>query len=756
MNTMRRLRTVGGILAVAALMLPALTGCRTNRTLMVERLFFNHRHVNIAHIDDGSDDSLSMGGAVSEMVSYTNRGGGIDRLGDGEKTYTSESDQLDTAAVYRLTEVRVTAPQSYTPERDGKLMLQFYVNVPKEVLSTNWRLLLSPEMRYADTTVQMPEMQIKGADFYAFQQKGYADWDAFLASIIDAGDYDKYFLDWGGIEGDIKMRQQYYLDEYNKEAEKFMKYYRYKKLLEDRYDFANTKAEINKQRLYHKKVRSAQFKKATRGVSKSPTERYNKTVAFWPHYHMNRELSVEYLPKRYRQAFLENRTLNDVRSKYVDKLDSMEIVTNRYMVDQIVYNQRKDSLKNLKFREFVPYPYLEDLQLDTVVSEGSDLRYLYTFLYPFQPGMKSIDVSMTGKAEAIDMSTFDLRNTDTLNFRITSMDQLVDTNLIYKRTRIYRNLFANLTLNLKYKPNATDVDINFQDNKKQIDTLLASWRSYRDRGLHIDSVTMTASSSLDGAYDFNMKLSEKRANSLKDYLIRTAPAEMDVERTFRAYHIGEDWRNMLRLVQQNPRLKYKEKIVDMLTSSRNPDGTEWELSHGSTKTDYKIIREDIYPKLRKVDLVYYLSYPGMVATDSVIVEYREDYARAIEMFNDRNYWGALDILSQYPDYNLALCLANLGFNARAYDLLVQLEQNANVEYLKAIVCYRLEEKNDAVRHLLKACELDRGKIYRAPRDPEVRALIQEYNLYGKLNELKSTPMSAPEESSDVVISSDQM
>lgn len=118
--------------------------------------------------------------------------------------------------------------------------------------------------------------------------------------------------------------------------------------------------------------------------------------------------------------------------------------------------------------------------------------------------------------------------------------------------------------------------------------------------------------------------------------------------------------------------------------------------------------------------------------------YRQDYAEGIRLLQNREYLEAIKILDNYADYNTALCLTCLGYNQNAYMLLVQLEQTANVEYLEAIVAYRLFQKDKAAEHLLNACRIDPDKIYRTMRDPEIEQLIWEYNLKGKLQEIEAT------------------
>lgn len=724
-------RSYAALAVTAFLAMMFIPSCRTQMPLMNESLFYNTKSVNIYHMDNGEDSIPA--GMVSETVDYGGRGASIDRMSSDEQVYTADTNRLDTAAVYRLSEVRVRAAQSFTPERDGHLMIEFRISVPGELLSTNRSMTLSPQMMYLDTIVSLDEIILRGENFAAFQEDGYDRWRDYLGRIVGKGDYADYFLDRDGIMYDIRRLQNYYLAEYRVQVAEVRKYERYKQKIEKRYDWANTKSAVKSQQLYYNKQRKNNFRLMTEGTGKNVESKYRKQVGFWPQYHLTRDITEDKLPKRYRQAFVDGLNLRDISTRYASRQDSLTIVANRYMTDMIVMNELMDSLREKEFKRLVPFPYREDMYLDTVVNDTDDVNLVYSFKYPLVAGMKAVDISMTSRVDAIDQSTFVLPPSDTLNFTIASIDQLFDTNLVHKRTKIYKNMYAGVTMYPKYNGNSSTLDIDFLDNRTQIDTLINTWAAYQERGLSIDSVAVTVSTSLEGSFENNYRLSQARAQDLLEYLQQHTPSGMNVAGTFTVGHIGEDWNGLVRLMRRNTRIVNKAEILDLLAGSVNPDDTKQQI--GSLyPEDFRIIRDEIYPLLDKAEAILHMSYPGISASDTVLIEYREDYARAAELFGQRDYWGALEIMKEYPDYNLALVLTNLGFHARAYELLMQLEPTAEVHYLTAIVCCRLDEdmNDEALEHLLTACEMDDTKIYRSLRDPEIKQLLAEKDLTGKL------------------------
>jgi hypothetical protein len=77
----------------------------------------------------------------------------------------------------------------------------------------------------------------------------------------------------------------------------------------------------------------------------------------------------------------------------------------------------------------------------------------------------------------------------------------------------------------------------------------------------------------------------------------------------------------------------------------------------------------------------------------------------------------------------------MGYNAKAKEVLDNLPETGNNEYLRAILSIRSGKDDEAIDHLMRACELDPTKVYRAPLDPEVSGLIRKHNLERRINGL---------------------
>ena len=149
-----------------------------------------------------------------------------------------------------------------------------------------------------------------------------------------------------------------------------------------------------------------------------------------------------------------------------------------------------------------------------------------------------------------------------------------------------------------------------------------------------------------------------------------------------------------------------------------------------------------YYKIQRVDTLSYvissmdeLADGTLLGNPNFTAEQRTEYMHALKLLRNREYQRALNVLSDYNDYNTAVALTCLGYDCRAYNMLATLPQTANTHYLAAILCSRLKQTQAAVDHLMEACRLDPSKINRAQRDPEISKMIRDYNLQEHLDKL---------------------
>ena len=161
-----------------------------------------------------------------------------------------------------------------------------------------------------------------------------------------------------------------------------------------------------------------------------------------------------------------------------------------------------------------------------------------------------------------------------------------------------------------------------------------------------------------------------------------------------------------------------------------------DLKKAEIALEGEIYKEDrmIYDIPRTEPLTFYISTLGSLCDlgkqyflqDSTVVDTL--YRRGVRAIVEKDYKTAVAILKPYRDYNAAVALSALDYNATALDVLSSCDPTAKVEYLRAILHARRGEDREAVECYMRACHLERSFVHRGNLDPEIAGLIKLYNL----------------------------
>ncbi|MBK5722281.1 hypothetical protein JGH11_15500 [Dysgonomonas sp. Marseille-P4677] len=736
--------TLWYILPVATVIVLGFFSCKGGKDSLTRQLFLQSKRANVELPENKVD--FTGRAQLSEKVSYSHEDNISMTIYEQDSIQKARKNSLNEVQHLREVTVTARAKQKFAPERNGKVSLDFMIRVPKELLSADWRVSLLPKLLHNDSVVPLDPVVLKGKHFLEKQKADYRAFVDYEASIIAPSAYDSLFLDRKGIAKDMRSRQGHYWDLYDRQFKRVIKYQRWKDMMQDRYSHYNMQKDGNRLNLYHS-YRRKQYEETiallttgadTAGIAKKYARKFERRAGLLPMYHMQRELTEKNVPRKYRDFFLNEPKPEDLSNYSTTEKDSVEIAKHRYFFNRITENENKDRRRREMEERIIPLPMEADNRLDSIISGDKDFLYYYTLNYPVTPGLEQIGITMSGKVTATDLRGFTLPNSDTLHYVISSLVQLADTSLIIRRTRLFRNMFDKMTIYPQFKPNKSDFKVGNSkagySNKQVVDTIMSHYHKLtREMGLQMDSLEITSWTSLDGSYDTNYKLSQKRGESLAAYL-QNNYLENITYNIIKVIPKGEDWQSFINEVHKRDDIPNKDFILDKIQCTVHPDKTEEEI-HWGYKEDYKIIREEIYPKLKRMDITFSVSRPGMAANDSIIQEVKDGYKEGLKLLLNRQYWEALEILKDYPDYNTALCLACMGYNGRAYDLLLKLDESDNNEYLLAIVTQRMDKDEEAVQHLLRAIELNPQKAYRSNLDSEIIQLVAKYNLQYKIDEM---------------------
>ena len=354
------------------------------------------------------------------------------------------------------------------------------------------------------------------------------------------------------------------------------------------------------------------------------------------------------------------------------------------------------------FNRFVKFPYPEDVRLDSLVEGRSTVTYYYSQAVKTDETSKKMLVTLQGQVLAVDF-------VDTVpRYRIKVIDKFVTV-----EDRNYIQFFVG----------DTRVVDTLGDNRRQLDKITGLMRQIvEQQEFYVDTITLTAASSPEGAYAFNERLSQGRAAALKRYLVRRYGRSIDTMLTVR--WVAEDWAELTTRIRTDREIVNRDAILELIVEEKNPDRREQAIRQQFSK-EYAYIRSVIYPQLRAVNFRYNLRRKGMVKDTIHTTELDTTYTRGVELLQKRKYAKALYILNDYNDRNTVVAHLSLDHNERAMELLAAMPKDAVTEYLRAIACSRLGRKEEGREHFLEACRLDGRMEYRGNLDPEIAELLKQ-------------------------------
>ena len=374
------------------------------------------------------------------------------------------------------------------------------------------------------------------------------------------------------------------------------------------------------------------------------------------------------------------------------------------------------------FNRFVKFPYPEDVRLDSLVEGRSTVTYYYSQAVKTDETSKKMLITLQGQVLAVDDSAYRLPPSDTLSYVVSSMLSFVDTVPRYRIKVIDKFVTVEDRNYIQFFVGDTRVVDTQDDNRRQLDKITGLIRQIvEQQEFYVDTITLTAASSPEGAYAFNDRLSQGRAAALKRYLVRRYGRSIDTMLTVR--WVAEDWAELTTRIRTDREIVNRDAILELIVEEKNPDRREQAIRQQFSK-EYAYIRSVIYPQLRAVNFRYNLRRKGMVKDTIHTTELDTAYARGVELLQKRKYAKALYILNDYNDRNTVVAHLSLDHNERAMELLAAMPEDAATEYLRAIACSRLGRKEEGRRHFLEACRLDERMEYRGNLDPEIAELLK--------------------------------
>lgn len=196
-----------------------------------------------------------------------------------------------------------------------------------------------------------------------------------------------------------------------------------------------------------------------------------------------------------------------------------------------------------------------------------------------------------------------------------------------------REEFATLYIDFQW--DQARIIPTFRNNASELKKIDASMdKVLHDRPGTLQLITLTGYASPEGGFSYNSRLAGRRIQAIKKYIGEHFPVE---EKHFIVDTIPEDWEGVRKWVD-SLNIAYKEDIIHIIDSVKNPDQRDYNIIELDEGIVYKKLIEEIYPRLRRTE--YKINYE----VDTFNIE------QCIEMYRTHP-----ESLSIYELYCVATC-----------------------------------------------------------------------------------------------------
>ena len=149
---------------------------------------------------------------------------------------------------------------------------------------------------------------------------------------------------------------------------------------------------------------------------------------------------------------------------------------------------------------------------------------------------------------------------------------------------------------LTFPVNRADIQPDYGNNRSELQKLATALDSLIALpAVRIELVAMTGYASPEGPYRQNEELAYRRTIALRDYL-QDVPRYRELP--FRTASVAEDWEG-LRTALEHSDISYREELLMIIATDREPDGKKENMKKLDTGRAYKLLKKDFLPKLRR-------------------------------------------------------------------------------------------------------------------------------------------------------------
>ena len=167
-----------------------------------------------------------------------------------------------------------------------------------------------------------------------------------------------------------------------------------------------------------------------------------------------------------------------------------------------------------------------------------------------------------------------------------------------------------------------------------------------DKNLTIKGIAIEGFASPEGPLAFNEQLSKKRAEALKEYLVKNEKAS---SKLYKVTFGGENWDGLVKALKSSS-MKDKDTFLKIIKNTTDDAKRKQEIMRVGGGAPYRAMLKEIYPRLRKVSCkIDYTVVNFDVEQGRVIIMENPKYLSLNEMYQVANSYpkGSKDFINVF-------------------------------------------------------------------------------------------------------------
>ena len=320
-------------------------------------------------------------------------------------------------------------------KNEDSVDISFIITVPKEMLSEQWAISLTPSIESTRDGGRLKDVVVKGWKFAEAQEEDYMQYDEFINSIVDSSQYEDVYVDKDLLTKEIEQRHDLYWKYYYDEWERQIEFEIWKSKQDgsskmfSAADRRTYRTQLYKQYLLRIKNQTSRYLNAnmdTTGLYAKYMKEFEQHDAKMPRYIVDNNMSLRSVPQKYRDIYESRRTLDDITDSMQELLEKKDS-TLMALLPSLDYKRIKENEKRTMLRKdirdsLIRLPKSDNTILDTIVRDlKKDYQYKYTYRYPVLNGENdTVNVKLGSKILATDRSGFTSTAEEYLTYIVSS------------------------------------------------------------------------------------------------------------------------------------------------------------------------------------------------------------------------------------------------------------------------------------------------------------------------------------------------